>query len=160
MVSVTRKGPTNLVSPIDFRRGRLFLRLEVTEKPTDLPLGTQVCIWGSGSSETCSDDNPNIITKKGVYYFDQKPPIGWWMQDGGPDWSKTWSALRIMIRCTDKSSQPECIFARGGAPIFYTGADFGQNVPIVFRATAVFVPPGASLKAPAGWTCPETWPCR
>jgi hypothetical protein len=156
MQEVTRKGPPDLTSPIDYyRQGRLFLRFDLLEKPSDFPMGVQVCMWGDGGSETCSQFRKHIVRDKGTYYMALGAPESWWTKDGGVDWSgRPWKHLRVNLRCPDDSDQPACIFARG----HYKKPE--QHFPIVYHATAIFVAPGKNLQAPAGWECPAEWNCE
>jgi hypothetical protein len=159
MVEVSRRGPLELKSPIDYTKGRVYLRLDVREKPTSFPLGVQICMWGENGRETCSNYRELTIREKGVYYVDAGMPDGWWIKDGGIDWSGRWQHLRVMLRCSKEASETGCIFAQGSNPIFYKGADFESHVPIVFNANAIVVAPGKRLKPPAGWDCPADWGC-
>ena len=49
------RGPTDWTSPA-YKDGHAYLRVEVTQKPSDKPVGGQICMWRDPkfAEETCS----------------------------------------------------------------------------------------------------------
>jgi hypothetical protein len=126
------------------------MRLEVTDKPSTIEVGMQICAW-QGGAETCSWFDKCLISTAGTYYCDLGIPSGWWTKDNGVSWTSatSWSALRVMVRCNDGSN---CIFATGFANV-------SGHTPIVFKANAILVAPGDQLVPPQDWECPAEWDC-
>jgi hypothetical protein len=163
MVGLTRRGPANLQSPIDYRKGRIYVRIHVRHKPTEFPVGMQLCMWADGGGETCSAYQELTVRTPGVYYIDAGVPDGWWIKNGGVDWSGSspWKNFRLLLRCSKDAPQTGCIFAQGSSPVFYKGEDFESHVPVDFNVAAIVVAPGKRLKVPAEWwDCPAEWGCQ
>lgn len=149
-------GPTSWTAPVDFARGRLFLRVEVTSKPTTKPVGVQLCMWRDRYvEETCS--RTTTFTRRQELWVDLGTPANWWSK-GRWSWATAWDPTRLMLKDVASGllmNRTKC------SPYCYPGNDLAAHLPIRLRATAVLVARGADLDPPRGWgSCPKTWSPR
>jgi len=150
-----RFGPTNWKSPVDYVNGKVYMRHEVTNKPTTKKIAVQMCMWQSGGPETCASCKD--FTQDGVYYYEWGPPSGWWNLKP-IDYTKAFSWVCVVYKdgsCGGKLFQKGCCGSH-----CYTGSDLAQHVGWKFRATVYVVSKGATFAPPAEWTgCPDSWGC-
>jgi len=112
-------------SPIDFTKGCIFSRVEVLEKPTDLQVEIQPCLWNSPPpGESCGSHGP-IWSTTGVYYWRIDGPEYWWRKDGLPvDWSKPGTRSLLLIKSGTTLWVDQC----GGA--WCMGASAASHLPV------------------------------
>jgi hypothetical protein len=149
-------GPDNWTSPVNYVDGRVYLRYEAVEKPSDKKLKVQLCFWyGSNKYETCSPSGNFSYSTKGVYYKDLGTPGKWWQKNNNYDWNKKYDKSRLMHK--DASSGMLLMTSSCGSHC-YKGGDIEDHVPIKIKATVIVVSKGNELAAPAEWSdCKESW---
>ena len=148
-------GPTNWVSPVNYKEGRAYLRFEVTSKPSAMPLTVQLCLWRNEfTAETCSGQHGFSTT--GVHWFDLGKPAAWWKLGGVWDFTQPFSPARLMIK---DPSRGELLMTGGCGDHCYTGPEnLADHVPIRVNASVVVVPKGVTLQPPSSWAgCPPQW---
>ncbi|MDD5672826.1 MAG: hypothetical protein PHC61_01565 [Chitinivibrionales bacterium] len=157
-VQPTQIGLTNLVSPVDYRNGTVYLRYEVIDKPSDKLIGIQLCMWQDAFVlENCS--YCQSYSTKGVYYWNLGTFSGFWMKNGTSiDFTRPFGQVTIIHK--DGSCTGQLMQSSGCGAACYPGNDLNQHVPITFKATAIVVAPGSTLDPPSSWTgCPAGWGC-
>lgn len=154
--NVARLGPTNLMSPNNFTEGSMYIRYEVTQKPTDFPVQGNVCIWQDNNArEACSGKVAPVYTAPGVYYAVGTPPRDWHVTLGRQeiDHSREYKRMRSLIRRTtspplwlDTCSGDHCV-----------GPSAAPHIPIKFKLEVYLTTAGHVFEKPAGWSdCPST----
>ncbi|MBW2454947.1 MAG: hypothetical protein JRI68_10565 [Deltaproteobacteria bacterium] len=157
--AVTQLGTTHWLAPIDYFHGRIYLRYEVAQKPSELLVAHQVCVWqDSWSKETCS--SCETMTGSGVYYRDLGSPASdWWiLPNGDIDWSQPFQRVSVMHKVTNCSG--ELLEYSSCGSHCYSGNDLQDHIPITGHVTMIVVPAGETLVPPGDWTgCPSGWGC-
>jgi len=157
--AVTQLGTTNWLTPIDYFHGRIYLRYEVAQKPSDLLVAHQVCVWqDSWSKETCS--SCETMTDPGVYYRDLgSPATDWWiLPNGDIDWTQPFQRVSVMHKVTNCSG--ELLEYSSCGSHCYSGGDLQDHIPITGHVTMIAVPDGETLDPPDSWSgCPSGWGC-
>ncbi len=157
--AVTQLGTTHWLSPIDYVHGRIYLRYEVAQKPSDKLIAYQVCVWqDSWTKETCS--SCETMTATGVYYRDLASPADdWWVKPNGDiDWTQPFQRVSVMHKEATCSGQLMEYSSCGSA--CYTGNDLQDHIPITGTVTMIVVPAGETLIPPDEWDgCPTGWGC-
>lgn len=151
----TLSGPTNWVSPVNYRDGTVYARFEVTAKPTDMALAAQLCLWRDNlTQETCSP--LRSFSGEGVHWFDLGRPSSWWKKGGTWDYDRPATMARFMIK--DPSRGELLMTGSCGAACYEGPATVADHVPIEIDASVIVVAKGASLVPPTEWTgCPSAW---
>ncbi len=146
-------APSNWMSPVNYSDGRVYLRLEVTAKPSDLDTLVQLCLWrNSYVDETCSGSHP--VATIGTYWIDFGTPSTWW-KTANWNWTQPFDVSAIMVK--DRASGALLMDGSCGVHCYEGPLDVAAHTPIVFRATSIVVAKNATLNAP-GWTgCPSSW---
>lgn len=145
---------SNWTSPVNWAGGRVYMRMQITAKPSTKAVDAQVCVWrNSFAEETCSPKHR--YTSTGVQWVDLGVPNNWWKKNGTWSWASPFSPVRIMMK--DAATQKLLMSSRCGASC-YTGTDLANHVPISLTASAIVVAPGATLAPPSSWAgCPTAW---
>jgi hypothetical protein len=157
--------PDNWRTPYEYLHGDYYVRLTVTEKPTDLKVRAMWCFWLSGwTTENCTqfgDMSRTSFTSTGVHYFKLQPFTQWWVNTGlgskrieqGPldrvlhQW---WSGT--VNKVLRSSNDPHC----GSNEKWGPEAD--AHIPIKYRMEFIVVAQGHKLTPPAHWTnLPAQW---
>lgn len=149
-------GPDNWNSPVNYTDGRVYLRYEALEKPSDKELKVQLCFWyGSNKYETCSPSSYFKYSTAGVYYKDLGTPNDWWQLNNNYDWDKKYDKARLMHK--DASSGMLLMTSSCGSHC-YKGGDIEDHVPIEMDATVIVVSKGATPTFPEEWSdCEQSW---
>ena len=181
--SQTAEAPTSWVSPINYRDGRVFVRFDVTAKPTSDPFDVQICLWQAYTYPPDHPTKPNVtdnwaletcttsmlrITTPGVYYHDYGVPSAWWKLKFDHDsntstppllysWDQPPRVVRLMVKIP--GTNPVKLLMTGNCGAYCATAEqVNPHVPIKANAHAVAVAKGATLEPPATWAgCPTTW---
>lgn len=149
---LSRQGPSDLTSPIDYTAGPIFIRYEVRDKPTDIRTVAQVCIWQDGSSrETC--DTLVEYNDPGVYYAKIRPLSAWWVKnpDKPPDFSRGFQNFRFVHK--GNSAGGGWLDTCGGGHCM--GASAAPHIPISYRIEMILTSEGHTFVPPDHWQeCP------
>lgn len=154
-----RRGPSDLSAPVDYTQGRLYLRLEILEKPSDLPMRFAYFIWqrlegglghmGVGRHELAD------ITEEGVYYVDCGGPETWWHGKYPiPDWTRPFDEMALVPWVGNTGEKLATIDCYSHC---FSDGDIAAHLPMVMRATGIWVAPGKQLVPPSDWDCPQEW---
>jgi hypothetical protein len=119
--------PSNLKAPTDYSAGKVYVRYEVLQKPSDRKTVVNVCF--QGNVLTCLP-YPPAHTATGVYDF-SNPPNSFWQFDMF-DW--TMGIKQVVVVLKDDTFN-----LVAGDPLFY---------PTKMRITISFVPPGKTYVPP------------
>jgi hypothetical protein len=139
------QGPTNWVSPVNYRDGTIHFRLDVTEKPTNWEAKLQICKWDG--HETCSRSNTCTFKSTGLKFCKNSPP-DWWEKDGTmSDWTVQ-KKMSIILRGNVDGNGG---WAQNGDASYMIGPAIMDHVPIKMHFPAIVVSKGATLNEPAGW---------
>lgn len=148
--------------------GRAYVRLEVLEKPSDMPVQMQVCFWyqwdGFNSyEETCRKLGSNFsITETGVYYFWLPAPEGWW--EAPAEWENVlngdfvWTDEPHIGRLFVKDPVDDSILAVNNCGGGCWGQadnpdeDINLHLPIEVDFELIFTKLGHTFVPPADWT--------
>ncbi len=140
----------NYASPLNWSEGRLFRRIEVKSKPTDLKMGAKLCVSGNG--ETCSGCQP-FFTKAGTYY--RVDTAGLWSTSSGSPyegWDVHGLRGHILIDGTcDKWIATSGGWCTAGSEDLCMGPSAAQHLPVSIHFTEYYVDPGE------GFDCPDDW---
>jgi hypothetical protein len=182
MPALRRLGPADLTRPVNYVEGRLYMRLEVIEKPSDLPIRPAYFIWQKDgvvkAGEKKSLNHMGVHKERmlgwdaegkplengefrttGVYYYDLRNPASWWRGEyGTPDWDKPYDkhALVPWVLVGDKWMH---LMSENCHSHCVDAAEVARHVPVAYRATGIWVAPGSRLAPPPDWRCPEEWGC-
>lgn len=150
----TTEQPDDWTSPVDYVRGRVYVRLDVEPRPSTKQINVQLCVWrNSFSEESCSPQKR--LSTGGVQWLDFGRPGAWWKKGGSFDWDQPVDVTRLMLK--DPTTGKLMQTSRCGAAC-YTGDDVDDHMPISFRAHSVVVQAGTKLVAPTSWDgCPAWW---
>lgn len=126
-------------------RGTLYLRADVSAKPSSTPMQLQLCLVpGDDSviSPPCTDATRLVVTGTGAFSasFDMRALTG----EESVDWTRGLSRLLVVLR--DSASRPlDERYTRGadGTPI-----DLTPYYPVTLRLRLVLAPAGATF---SGW---------
>jgi hypothetical protein len=136
--------PTNFVSPINYSLGRVYERLEVLTKPTNIGVHYQMCMFQDetiSSKHVCGPEFAFATT--GVYEIND--PLSNWFQYYNIDWNR--SLLLEMLVVKDAAGAP--VDDRWGFGGYWIGSpDLSLYYPMQVRFRAVLVPPGGTFP---GW---------
>lgn len=159
--SPTLNQPSDYTSPVDYSRGRVYIRLDVLDKPSDAVMIPFLCFWRHTENvkfkyETCVSNKEFAFSGEGVVWIDAGTPSKWWKKNGQWDWSVPASLGRIMMK--DPVTGKLWVTGRCGTAC-YPGADIDEHVPVKFGAEVIFVGAGSELSPPASWRseCPSAW---
>ncbi|MEM7273463.1 MAG: hypothetical protein AAF547_10320 [Actinomycetota bacterium] len=156
--------PNSYVSPVNYRDGNIYIRMDLTDKPSDILTYAQLCFWRHADGvnfkyETCSGTSGITFRDGGVIYIDAGSPKNWWKKkvDGVPtyDWREQASIIRIMF--FDKASRKLLMPDRCGSHCF--PGDVTPHIPIKLNAEVIMVAKGNTLTPPSDWRsdCPSSW---
>lgn len=157
--ALTRRGPENLLSPANYVGGRLYLRLEILAKPSELPLRPAFFIWQNSESGlrhigVRRDLIPDYTTA-GIYYLDCAGPSEWWNGKYAlPDWTRPFDKIALVPWVGNSQEQ---LYTQNCYNHCYTGGDIQRHTPILYRATGIWVAAGKKLVPPPNWKCPPEW---
>ena len=86
---------TDYTTPINYAEGRVYIKLDVLQKPSAKPVVAQLCMWRHTATtrfkfETCARTTKTNLTftKKGTYYHDAGEPAAWYKKNGVWDWTR------------------------------------------------------------------------
>ncbi|MEZ5218834.1 MAG: hypothetical protein R2715_20140 [Ilumatobacteraceae bacterium] len=147
--------PADWTQPVDYKNGRAYLRFEVLEKPSDLALKVQFCLWRNRyTQEICSPLND--FTSTGLYWFDLGVPATWWKLNKVWDFTSPAFPGRLMIK--DPASGKLLMTGSCGANCYTGTENLADHTPIKINASMVLVAKNATLTPPANWQgCPTNW---
>lgn len=146
--------------------GRAYVRLEVLEKPSDMPVIMQVCFWYQWDGfnlyeETCRKLGGNnfSITETGVYYFWLSAPETWWEAPVGPKvkngdfvWTDKPHVGRLFVKDVDDTilainNCGEGCWGQADNP----DEDINLHLPIVVDFELIFTKANTTFVPPASW---------
>lgn len=145
--------PTNLMSPVNFAGGDVYVKMRVFNKPTTMFVQSQICMWGDNfTRETCSPAGTSF-TANGTYYTKYPAPNTWW-NNGNWGWDRIGDFLSFVHE--DENTNPYWYDACGGA--CYPGPlDLHQHLPFNYDAEVILTVAGAAFARPADWAdCPTS----
>ncbi len=145
----TAVGPSDWVSPVNYKDGTLMFRLEVLSKPSDRDVYAQVCLGQQNwAVESCSRRFDPQFRTTGVYNTDLGAPSSWWSH-GAVDWTNVggsaFPSFALSDPASDRLMQTQGCGAYCWDPAF---GDINAHMPITVRATLVAVSVGSSF---SGW---------
>jgi hypothetical protein len=145
--NLTEMGPTNWVSPVNYVDGRVYIRYELVQRPSDKVVACQLCMWqDSWTKESCCQCfNTKPIQ---VYYHDAGTPSGWWRKSP-LDYTRAFQRVSFMHK--DLSCSGMLLMSSSCGSHCYQGGDLNQHVPITFKLHVIVVSAGATLVAPPSW---------
>lgn len=148
-------GPANWSSPTNYAGGRVYLRLQVTSKPSTKAVFSQVCMWRNNFAvETCAAGP--VFTRTGTYYLDLGV-LGTWYKRNGV-WDYTVPPEVVMVMMKDNADRSQLLMSRHCGAFCYKGSDLASHVPIGYQASVVMVGQGHSVDIPHTWVgCPSAW---
>lgn len=121
-VAPLQGAPANWRSPIDYAAGKIHVRVQVLEKPSDMKTLCNVCFKASDVL-TCMP-YPEPYTKPGVY--ESEPKISSFWQYEMYDWTRPVERVNVVVK--DENGR----FVQGN-PAFF---------PTKLRVTVTVIPPG------------------
>ncbi|MBD3395918.1 MAG: hypothetical protein GF418_09870, partial [Chitinivibrionales bacterium] len=141
-MAYTDQVPTDWTSPVNYKDGKVYWRLEVQEKPNEtVTTSMHLCLNGPGI-HCCSDlihfDTP------GVYWLEQAFP--WW-DAGAPHWNDWVGYPQVVIK--DEANNPIATSIIHSTWAYYP--DFSQYYPLKLRIIFHVVSAGASFDKPSWW---------
>ena len=150
--------------PVDYMNGRLYVRTEVTDKPTDIEVWCQICLW-KGSHETCTWHNKAYIRFKeeGVYYGSYVGPADhkMWVQCDGTLWFDGTGLTKILYQWWAKNSSGQLKVLRTNTGSESFGASAAEHIPIYYKSQVYVVSANSEFIPPADWKgCPAEWGCE
>lgn len=160
--------------------GDAYMRLDVKQKPSDLLVAAQFCLWHQtdgttfGSyEETCSPWRACMFTEPGVYWVRWRPPASWYQAPQGArvptgvfPWSQRPHVARLFIKpvLNKSTGQPAApgdtdidgslLLANrnaGASSWQVSDAEIGKHLPIVADIDIIFVREGQPFRPPASW---------
>ena len=132
----TAEQPANWTSPVDYRKGRIHLVLDVLEKPSDISVKLATCFIQS--SYTCSNGLP--FTKTG--HFEASQPVSSWYQYAQVDWTRRFGFVTSIVRGPNGNKIDI-------GENFDHEPDFSAYVPMKVRMRVFAVSEGATFVLPA-----------
>ena len=148
------KVPENWKSPINYYEGKIYERLEIISKPSDLPITAQFCFWQSGR-EGCSGQSPKLPKSGTLYYINERSPSQFSkIRGGGVNWTNMHDGLvaQHMFKSPDKGGN---LVATSACGSHCWGSDVGDHVPVPYNITMIVTEKGSEFIRPAGWEdCP------
>lgn len=132
--------PENWKSPFNFHDGTIHFRLEVVDKPSDLAVNYQLCVFQDRHSrDKHACDGTRRFTGCGVLEWKGSPASMW--QSKVIDWSRKLMDMMLVIK--DGAGRP--VDDRYGFGGKWEGSpDFSLYFPMTVRFTAVAVAKGGS----------------
>ncbi|MEM9562779.1 MAG: glycosyl hydrolase [Actinomycetota bacterium] len=146
-------APADWRSPTDFVDGTTYVRLHITDKPSDKPVQLISCMWRDRyTQEKCLGFG--VFENEGLHYLELKSPGRWWTADRW-SWDRPIEFVRILAK--DPATGRLLSSASCGS-VCYPGDDLGDHTPISFEAELIVVADGEALEAPDDWAgCPAAW---
>ena len=134
--------PDNWKSPHNFHEGTIHFRLEVIDKPSDLAVNYQLCVFQDRhSADKHACDGTRTFTDPGVLEWKGSPAAMW--QSKVIDWSRKLMDLMLVVK--DRGGRP--VDDRYGFGGKWEGSpDFSLYFPMTVRFTAVAVSRGGVYK--------------
>lgn len=126
-VPVATDTPPDWTAPIDFAAGTAYVRLEVTDKPSDVGTVYNVCFEGAGAA--CMG-YPPVYTDVGTIEFSYDFDTFW--NYDAVDWSQGIDQMALILKDENGDKQQ-------GNPDFY---------PYTAHVTITIVPPGETYVPP------------
>src|SRR5262249_46916860 len=128
-------------APVNYWEGTIHYRTEVLSRPSDKPIGHQICLWsvdvpGVEHPHACAEPH-NVVTKPGVYENHEAVPKMFCHKC--IDWEKITRAHLVVWDVPPDGNK--WIEAK-------QGFDLSQYYPMKVRFTAVLVSKGAKFE---GW---------
>jgi hypothetical protein len=125
--------PTNWMTPVDYRNGKVHIRTEVIDKPA----GSEITQWilcyipnrGIGAGYGCTGSG--IYREKGLYELDVTM-TSWW-QNTAIDWTMGIQGMDLVMKDSD-----------GGSGFTYLRPDFEKFFPTTMRITMIQVSAGST----------------
>ncbi len=150
----TGAAHTQFPSPLNWRDGTLYHRIEVKSKPSDRKVGIELCVWSGG--ETCSGCHP-YFTEVGTYYKMDTAGV-WWTLSGSPisGWDSHGNRAHILA-----NEKCENWIATCGNP-WCDGPGAAADLPVTVHITEYYVDPDEEFDCPDDWVdselpgCPTT----
>ncbi len=146
-------APADWRRPTDFTEGTTYVRLNITDKPSDKPVKLISCMWRDRfTQEKCL--GLGTYENEGLHYLELKSPSRWWTADRW-SWGRPIEFIRILAK--DPTTGRLLSSSKCGS-VCYPGDDLADHTPISFEAELIVVADGASLDVPADWSgCPAAW---
>jgi len=159
--ALTRRGPKNLEYPVNYTNGNLYMRIEILKKPGNCSFRPSLFIWQDEDKYPAMGHigvrrrNVPDLYEKGVYYINYENPNSWWHGDYPiPDWGREFDKMAIVPWVGDSNEQfynVDC-----GNHCFKNGI-ISNEIPIIYKATGIWVAPDKKLIPPDNWDCPVEW---
>jgi hypothetical protein len=145
--NLTRMGPSNWVSPVNYVDGKVYIRYELIQRPSDKIVPVQLCMWqDSWSRESCCQCNNTKPVQ--VYYWDAGTPSQWWRKSP-LDYTRPFQRASMMHK--NESCSGVLLMSESCGSHCYVGSDLNLHVPITFKLTVIVVSQGAVFTPPADW---------
>jgi hypothetical protein len=146
-----RQTPTNWLAPIDFKNGRIHVKVTVLEKRNITNALSVVCRLSTGTHEDRKQflriGQGLILTKPGAYYIDESvadlPPL---VPPNSFSWEKPARIAQVVV--TDPGGQMVSKFEKDLGE--FTG-QMRDYFPLRVQFTAILVAAGETFKPPPGW---------
>ena len=156
------KNPPSWLKP-DYYHGDMYIRLEILDKPTDLKMALQHCLWLGGSKydgEMCTvmpKGQWPVFTKKGDVAFVKIADLSTLLNWEGPKWDGTKPISKVLCQLrAQKGSQYKEAKTCSQSKCF--GSEIVKHLPVTWDETAICVSKGATLNPEGIWDdCPAEW---
>ncbi|MFK8025113.1 MAG: glycosyl hydrolase [Ilumatobacter sp.] len=134
--------------------GRALLRLDLLDKPTDLPVTLQLCGWSGGwTHATCA--SLGTYTEAGRSYVELKSPSRWWKSSTW-NWNRAIDRMRLVVK--DAASGSLLLSSSCGRSCYSGPSAPEAHAPITADLELLMVPRGATPDVPASWSgCPASF---
>jgi len=142
------RNPESWLEP-NYLGGDLYLRFEVMEKPTDVELNMQLCLWyGQTRCEICLHNSQQewfTFSKVGDLVYVKYLPVQEWALIHGRQWEdEPFHSMLFQLRLGNKelkvNPKPKHI-----------GPQAAQHLPVRWHAEAYLVPEGEDFNPPDDW---------
>ncbi len=144
----------DFTQPDNYVDGYVYVRVNVTDKPSDKTLGLQLCFWKAGwNPETCSPQMK--FATEGLHYARWKSPGEWWHL-GDYDWTTPWYKARVFLKDGNNGS---VLMATSSCGKYCFDGDLSAHIPVTYDIEVHFTTPGTVPQFPAHWNCPDGWGC-
>lgn len=142
-------NPESWLEP-NYLGGDIYMRFEVLEKPTDVELNIQLCLWyGTTRCEMCLHNSQQewfTFSEAGDVVYIKYLPAEEWSVIHGREWdNEPFHSMLFQLRLGNKelkvNPKPK-----------HVGPDAAKHLPVKWKAEAYVVPEGESFAPPASWT--------
>ncbi len=146
--------PGNWTTPDRLLSGSTFLRLDIVDKPTDMPVQVLVCMWQRGFvRETCNA--AGVFEDEGEHFIKMRSLTTWWRK-GAWNWEEPIDHVRILVK--DPASGSLLSTSKCGSACYTGAGDAATHAPITFDVEMIVVGADRKLVPPPAWGgCPSAF---